>query len=310
MAVKISIDEKKYIEASRKIKNLDLDVNCPEFSVKIFDFKFLEYSRKNKRRKLYARDHAHSFCELQVMIRGNNTYLTDSGEIYVSEGEFVLFSPGTTHRLISFTDEFSKISLCFSVEFPETSELVFLGEKLHASSAFSGETDFSFMNPIEFLFEYAERGENVAGIKILRWQLQTLITVVLDCCFGLKKEISAAVSEENATVDRDFYNMVLGYIRENLSGKNIVADLSKDAFMSERQIRRRLIKCCGKTPRQLIDQLRYEKIKELLLNDVPITDICERAGFSEAASLNRFFKRMEGMTPGQYRDQLTILNYQ
>ena len=145
---------------------------------------------------------------------------------------------------------------------------------------------------------------------MIKWQMLTAIVGILKYASSRRQSELAPSVEEEVVADREFYRTVVEYVRSNLAGKSIVTDLSRCTFMSERQVRRRLLQCCGKTPRQLIEQIRYEKIKELLLSQVPMNEICEIVGFSEESSLNRFFKRVEGMTPAQYRDQLTILNYQ
>lgn len=40
-----------------------------------------------------------------------------------------------------------------------------------------------------------------------------------------------------------------------------------------------------------------------------ISDICLTVGLSDEHSLNRFFKRVEGQTPGEYRSSILKSNY-
>ena len=110
------IDEKKYILSSRKIKKLDWNIECSDFHARVFDFKILEYNREKKKRKLYVKDHAHSFCEIQFVIRGRNTYCINDSMISVSGGEFLVICPGVKHRLVDFTNEFLFALRLFSVK--------------------------------------------------------------------------------------------------------------------------------------------------------------------------------------------------
>lgn len=52
------------------------------------------------------------------------------------------------------------------------------------------------------------------------------------------------------------------------------------------------------------DTLLVEKAKGLLKEHYNLLEISEKCGFTDANSLNRFFKRMTGMTPKEYRNTL------
>jgi AraC-like DNA-binding protein len=70
---------------------------------------------------------------------------------------------------------------------------------------------------------------------------------------------------------------------------------------SERTVARALASC-GTSYQAMIDELRFNKAKELLTDlDRPIAEVASRVGFSEQANFTRMFRRIGGLTPLQFR---------
>ena len=60
--------------------------------------------------------------------------------------------------------------------------------------------------------------------------------------------------------------------------------------------------CYGLSPTEYLAQTRMKRAKRLLAEtDVPIIDIAFDAGFGSLSVFYGFFKKREGVTPGQYR---------
>ena len=77
--------------------------------------------------------------------------------------------------------------------------------------------------------------------------------------------------------------------------------LARDMNCSERTLRRHL-QGTGSSYQQLLDELRFERAKQLLQDDhLPLHHIAEALGFSETASFRHAFIRWSGVTPSQFR---------
>ena len=47
--------------------------------------------------------------------------------------------------------------------------------------------------------------------------------------------------------------------------------------------------------------VRVEKMKELLLTDLPLEKVAESVGIFNRTTFTRTFRKLEGVTPGEYR---------
>ena len=101
--------------------------------------------------------------------------------------------------------------------------------------------------------------------------------------------------------------MVIKYIKENLTNKNINVDvLAKKAHMSASHFHKKFKNTLGISP---IDFLNSEKIKfakKLIKEskDFRMSEIAFKAGFNNTSYFNRQFKKMELMTPQQFKKSI------
>ena len=79
-------------------------------------------------------------------------------------------------------------------------------------------------------------------------------------------------------------------------------DLAERVHMSTRQLNRIIQKEFGYSLMTYVNKLRSARARDLLVNsDESISRIAAAVGFANEFSFGKFFKRMEGMTPGAFR---------
>jgi len=96
---------------------------------------------------------------------------------------------------------------------------------------------------------------------------------------------------------------VLAYIRTNLATGILLADLARIAGLSPFHFARAFRVSVGETPHQFIIRQRVERAQELLHTSgqiMTLTDAALQAGFSSQSHLNRCFREVCGMTPGEF----------
>lgn len=97
------------------------------------------------------------------------------------------------------------------------------------------------------------------------------------------------------------------WLKENFSIGNPVDELVRRCGLPERTFKRRFINATGHAPLAYVQLLRIEEAKRLLeRTNKSIDEISWRVGYEEPAFFRRLFKRITGVTPGNYRRQFQI----
>lgn len=110
------------------------------------------------------------------------------------------------------------------------------------------------------------------------------------------------IAHENPTSQKLRFAPVLDYIQKNLSEKISVDKLARVGGMSETQFYKAFKSFFGITPVAFILKERVERAKQLLADpDITIAEVCYQAGFNNVNYFIRQFKRLEGITPSNYR---------
>jgi len=91
-------------------------------------------------------------------------------------------------------------------------------------------------------------------------------------------------------------------LRKSLGGEMPSLESVSDALAVAPQTLRRRLRDEGRGFQQLKDETRRDAAIELLLHTpLPLPEIADRVGFSEASTFHRAFKQWTGVAPGEYR---------
>jgi AraC-like DNA-binding protein len=95
---------------------------------------------------------------------------------------------------------------------------------------------------------------------------------------------------------------IVGYIKENLAQAISVEELSNKAYMSKSTFYRIFKRELGLSPQEFILNEKIKQAKKLLVNpNNKIASICSETGFQDVNYFTRLFKKIEGITPHQFR---------
>ncbi|WP_157949908.1 helix-turn-helix domain-containing protein [Vallitalea okinawensis] len=152
----------------------------------------------------------------------------------------------------------------------------------------------------------------------------TQMGVSLPKVFGDNFDINRKILEQETLEDihqvlRHFYASIITYMQNTFNDSNThkVIQVIQDNFinsnfdiqhleektgLSYSHIRRIVKENTGMTYVYYINMLRIEEVKNYLeTSDLSIREIAEKVGYNNHQSLSRFFKKFEGITPGEYR---------
>ncbi|WP_299247031.1 AraC family transcriptional regulator [uncultured Lacinutrix sp.] len=146
---------------------------------------------------------------------------------------------------------------------------------------------------------YTFTNNNKSKDVLLDLMIQELIIRLLQT-----KAKSLIINDPNQVFNDTRIGTVIKYIKDNLTNKDISVDLlAKKAYMSTSHFHKQFKNTLGISP---IDYINSEKIKfskKLIKEskDFRMSEIAFKSGFNNTSYFNRQFKKMELMTPQQFK---------
>jgi AraC-like DNA-binding protein len=90
------------------------------------------------------------------------------------------------------------------------------------------------------------------------------------------------------------------FIEDHYTQDISIKQLAQLAFFSPFHLIRVFREATGMPPHAYLTQVRVTRAKQLLAQGRPIAQVALETGFVDQSHLNRYFKRIVGVTPGQY----------
>lgn len=146
---------------------------------------------------------------------------------------------------------------------------------------------------------YTFTNNNKSKDVLLDLMIQELIVRLLQT-----KAKSLIINDPNQIFNDTRIGTVIKFIKDNLTNKDISVDLlAKKAYMSTSHFHKQFKNTLGISP---IDYINSEKIKfskKLIKEskDFRMSEIAFKSGFNNTSYFNRQFKKMELMTPQQFK---------
>lgn len=218
--------------------------------------------------------HKHTFCEIMLYLEGDGYLKTENGNIPFESETAIIVPQNIMHGSVS-EKGFKNISIGGSFEnllrfdrpvsIKTTADSKILG-KLIYDNKFS---DSSYLNSLISCY--------IASL-MQTFHSSSQIDIAIN---GIIKNIS-----KNAL--NDDFNVTTAL---NLSG------------YAEDYIRAKFKIATGKTPVEFVNSIRIEhacKLIDIYGEEISVTELSEKCGFSNSAYFSRVFKRIQDMSPMQY----------
>jgi len=135
-------------------------------------------------------------------------------------------------------------------------------------------------------------------------------TIRLSLAEQLAKHIQRSRAEQagiqvvRKSTQEELYRRVLrgqAYLRAHMTESLSVAEVAREAGMSEFHFFRAFRKAFGQTPHQYLTHSRLEKAKDLLeTHQYTSTEIAVLSGFADASHFGKVFRKAHGMSPKQW----------
>ncbi|MEO6054107.1 MAG: substrate-binding domain-containing protein [Chthoniobacterales bacterium] len=116
---------------------------------------------------------------------------------------------------------------------------------------------------------------------------------------------SGVVARESANVflaEDSHVDMAIQFIRAHLEETSLIKQVFAHVPMSRRTLERRFNQCLGRTIIETIQEMKIERIKQLLdTTSMKLHEIARFSGFSNIYYMTRLFGKKVGLSPSKYR---------
>ena len=247
--------------------------------------------------------HKLDFYLIRIIKKGSGVLSKNHIPISFEERSVILSAPGDVLFVESAQSKNIEVSIiAFSESFVNylniEAEMIGFVEKLNSETHLTFDKEnFSYLTRLADLIE-EENMKNPGGTKdkMIAKLVETFLYFIVREYKITKLEMTATRNYIN--MYKDFLNLVDQHIKK----LHFVADYVDLMQMNEKTLNRVCKKVTGFTALQIIHKQLDEEIKRLLYYSAQSNkEISRVMGFNDTTHLYKFFKKMNGITPKQYK---------
>ncbi len=270
--------------------------NCfDEFGIKNCYFKQIEQKAPDK--STTKKRHSHTGFEIHMLMQGSHVYECEDRIFTLQAGNFIMFPTGVTHRLVSSIHPISKFVITFSLDSSALNGWAFGCSE----ACVLGKIPENVLLAIDFIKKENENS-TLCSEKMIENRVFEVAIMLVRNCGGSDK---TRKNDKYAPLD-ERVELAKQFIRDNIEEPLQVGEVAAYCYLSEKQLTRIFIEVEDMTIASYIRNEKVKYIENLLANSsLSISNICERMKFPTESGFNAYFKRYNGMPPGEYRKMIT-----
>ena len=230
--------------------------------------------------------------ELFYVLKGKIQFSVDEKQYQFHERDMVLLHPGEWYEWDSLKENQDALVCKIGMDFYQF------------QSVLQGKKKIIICNSVEYPEKSYGRIRYIVDNIAKRYIEEENEFVIQSLYYTLWEVMRKEFSKENVTEYEHSERMVeiLQYIQTHFSDSINLKDLSKKYFLSESALSRMFKKETGQNFVEYLRNIRLEKVRQqLLYTDKKITEIAFESGFSDISALNKNFKKVYGISPGNFR---------
>jgi len=258
--------------------------------------------------------HSHEFIEIMYVVSGRG-YHTVSGETTVAKkGDLFVINKDTSH-LFEYDklsgEPFESYDLKFTPEFFDTSVTGSQGiEALNNSFVF-----YSLLNgrneSMPYISvsgdEFSEFGELFAKIyheynERQKGYIEIIRAYIIELMVNIFRKTEGSSKKSDTSFAKQIVSYINEYIENNFSSHISIRELASQVYANSDYMGRVYKKSTGLTISEMIQKVRTDQAAKLLkTTNRTVADIAASCGYEDLKFFYTVFKRIKGVSPGQYR---------
>jgi AraC-like DNA-binding protein len=257
-------------------------------------------------------EHSHDFCELVIVAQGQGVQCLEGMDLPISAGDVFLLQGRQRHffhdrkhlELVNVMYDSQLVSLPESDlrRMPGYCAMFLLEPTYRKQHRFASRLHLKRVQLAKVLaiadeMEGECKEQNPGFEVVLRAKLQELIAY-----------LSRIYTQGNSTETQALLRVgeVIGAMEQKFSHDWNLTELAAIAHMSKNNLLKVFRKATSQTPIDYLMRLRIQRAMEMLQkSDHTITEIAFAVGFNDSNYFTRQFRKVNGLTPRQFRTQWT-----
>ncbi|MDR0932580.1 MAG: AraC family transcriptional regulator [Victivallales bacterium] len=241
---------------------------------------------------IHLEEHSHEFYQANFTLSGSCILCTEQGNIKLHNHDIVFIAPGVRHTL-RYTENYLCYSCKFSAHLPAFPKIFHATESRYTQGIISAakiilETTF----PSRFFG--VREGTVIMPQDHYQYLMEHFLTGVLSMSYHHRLERSGLLAKLYALLEKQEHPFVS------------VEEAAEACNYSRNHFSLLIQKETGMRAKDFLNEIRLESARRCLkYTDKSIGEISEILGFSSQFHFSDFFKRLSGISPKQYRNNLS-----
>ena len=241
--------------------------------------------------------HSHDFCEIMFLKEGSGRFKADDKEYPVSKGDLIVCNPGVNHS--EFIDD------------KEPRQTIFLGVSRIKVNGFPEDcllkdASFKITDTGVFYDQICQYFEQLLLEKELKSPYfgiisESLLLIIVTYILRLTSDCAETIFENKKT-----YVDVKEFLDNNFTTIDTIDNVCRSLYINKFYLTHLFKDTLGIPPLKYLINKRISLAKKLLVStDKSINDIAKACGYLDLAYFCRVFKKVENMTPLDYRKNMS-----
>ena len=242
--------------------------------------------------------HSHTGYEFHMVVEGEQTYETEDGIFTAKKGSLLAIPRGRAHALKSTVHPLVKYAVTFS--FSECAEDIWGG--IENAICCCLPVPERILSGLEAVREYRSKSLPSSEVLIENCVFETVMLLLSAMNIREKGNCNVILPPPNGD---ERVELAKQFISDNIESPMQVGEVAAYCYVSEKQLTRLFRASEGYSPGEYIRRQRVKHIEDLLrIPEISLGEVSRRMGFFNESGFNAFFKKYNGMPPGEYRKMI------
>ncbi|HEX2914148.1 MAG TPA: AraC family transcriptional regulator [Chloroflexia bacterium] len=240
--------------------------------------------------------HSHDYYVVAVVDRGLQSFSFATTKFVTPINGLILLNPGEMHT----GEPVNELGFGYSAFYPTVEHIRTTLQELPGSAAIPAfavprADDMQMAGAVRSL--HAALRNNESSLEVESKFLWTLVELIRR--FGDRKPAEQKIGYEHLAVKK-----MRRYIEENYARAISLSELAEYVHLSRYYLLHLFRNETGMPPHTYLETVRVQQAQRLLAKGQPLPDVAYQVGFGSQSHFTHRFKKIIGITPGEYAKQL------